>query len=105
MVEEDMHKIFKIENIDFQTNLNYHDVIEIAEKYIEQKEEPYEINKKSILYEAESHFTHEPVWYVDVISLKVKQRWSEAYEGLVISDREGRLLYVTNDHGRVIEKY
>lgn len=73
--------------------------------YIREKEETYEIDKKNILYDIKSYVTNEPVWYVDVIPLKVKEIWPEAYSSLAISDREGRLVYVQNDHGVVIEKF
>ena len=42
---------------------------------------------------------------MDVISKRVKEKWPDAYISLAISDREGRLVYVQNDHGVVIEKY
>lgn len=100
-----MQKILKLEEVHFETNLKIDDVIKIAEMYVEEKGEPYEINKKTILYDFESYVTNEPVWYVDVISLKVKKVWPEAYDSLAISDREKRLVYVQNDHGVVVEKF
>ena len=64
-----------------------------------------EIDKKNILYDTNSYVINEPVWYVDVISKKAKEKWPDAYISLAISDREGRLVYVQNDHGVVIEKF
>lgn len=100
-----MQKIFKLSEIDFKTNLKVDDIIKIADKYIKEKGEPYEIDKKNILYDPKSYVTNEPVWYVDVISIEVKEKWTEAYDSLAISDREGRLVYVQNDHGVVVEKF
>lgn len=73
--------------------------------FIRGKEERYEVNKKSILYDPESYVTNEPVWYVDIISLKIKERWPDAYISLSISDKEKRVVYVANDHGVVIKKF
>lgn len=100
-----MQKILKLEEVNFETHLKINDVIEIAEMYVKEKDEPYEINKKNILYDFESYVTNEPVWYVDVISLKVKEIWPDAYDSLAISDREKRLVYVQNDHGVVVQKF
>ncbi len=77
----------------------------IAELYVKRKGEPYEIDVKNILYDTNSYVTNEPVWYVDIISKSVKEKWPEAYITLAISDREGRVVYVQNDHGVVIEKF
>ena len=100
-----MQEILKLNEIDFATKLKYEDIIAIAELYIKSKEEPYEIDTKSILYDTNSYVINEPVWYVDIISKKVKEKWADAYISLAITDREGRLVYVQNDHGVVIEKY
>lgn len=100
-----MQGILKLNEIKFATKLKYEDIIEIAELYIKRKEEPYEIDKKNILYDINSYVINEPVWYVDVISKRVKEKWPDAYISLAISDREGRLVYVQNDHGVVIEKF
>lgn len=104
-VIENMQKILKLSEINFETNLKVDDVIKIADVYIKEKGETYEIDKKNILYDPKSYVTKEPVWYVDVISIKVKEKWPEAYDSLAISDREGRLVYVKNDHGVVVEKF
>lgn len=100
-----MQKILKLSEINFKTNLKIDDIIKIVDVYIKEKGEPYEINKKNILYDTKSYVTNEPVWYVDVISIKVKEKWPEAYDSLAISDKEGRLVYVQNDHGVVVEKF
>lgn len=100
-----MQKLLKLNEVDFETHLKEDNIWQIVEEYIKEKGEKYEINKKSVLYDFESHVTHEPVWYVDVIPLKVKKNWPDAYDSLAISDREGRLIYVSNDHGIVVEKF
>ena len=66
-----------------------------------------EIDTKNILYDTNSYVINEPVWYVDVISEREKEKWldADAYISLAISDREGRLVYVQNNHGVVIEKF
>ncbi len=100
-----MEKIFKLKEINFHTNLKIEDLFEIAEGYIKETGENYEINRNNILYDLESHVTHEPVWYVDIIHLKTKVIWPDAYDTLAISDREKRLVYVMNDHGVVVETF
>lgn len=100
-----MQEILKSDEIHFVTKLKYEDIIAIAELYIRSKEESYEIDKNNILYDTYSYVINEPVWYVDVISKKVKENWPDAYITLAISDNEGRLVYVQNDHGVVIEKF
>lgn len=100
-----MQEILKLNEIDFVTKLNFEDIIAIAELYVKSKEESYEIDKNNILYDTNSYVINEPVWYVDVISKRVKEKWPDAYVSLAISDREGRLVYVQNDHGVVIEKF
>ena len=106
-VEGVTQNICRLEEIDFKTNLCINDIIEIAEKYIEQEEELYEIDRINILYDANSYVTHEPVWYVSIINFKTKQRWPDAYESecLAISDKEKRVVYVSNDHGVVVKKF
>lgn len=100
-----MKKLLKLNEVNFETNLSFNDIVKIAEMYVEEKGEPYEINRETILYDSESYVTKEPVWHVEVISLKIKEKWPDAYISLAISDREGRLVYVQNDHGVVVEKF
>ena len=100
-----MKEIFKIGEINFETNLKLSEIIKIAKTFVDGKDEPYEINEECILYDIQSHVNNEAVWYVNVISLRVKQRWPEAYDTLAISDQKGRVIYVMNDHGVVIEKF
>ena len=100
-----MQEILKFNEISFETNLQFDDIIGIVELYIERQEESYEIDKENILYDTNSYVTNEPVWYVDVISKKIKERFPDAYISLAISDRERRLVYIQNDHGVVVEKF
>ncbi len=100
-----MQKMLKPNEIDFRTYLSEEEIWKIVDMYIREKNEKYEVDKESLLYDPESYVTNEPVWYVDVISKKIKERWPDAYNSLAISDREGRLVYVQNDHGVVIEKF
>ena len=97
-----MQEILKFNEISFETNLQFDDIIGIVELYIERQEESYEIDKENILYDTNSYVTNEPVWYVDVISKKIKERFPDAYISLAISDRERRLVYIQNDHGVVV---
>ena len=100
-----MGKMYNIKKIDFKTKRNPSDIIEIAKSYIEHQDEIYEIDENSIVYDQESHVTKKPVWYISVISLKTKEIWPDAYDTLAVSDDEGRLVYVMNDHGVVVELY
>lgn len=68
-----MQKMLKLNEVNFKTNLKVDDIIKIADIYIKEKGEPYEINEKTILYDPESHVINEPVWYVDVISKKQRK--------------------------------
>ena len=72
---------------------------------IKKKIEKYEIDKTNILFDTDSYVIHEPVWVVFIISEKIKRRWPDAYISVEISDKEGRVVCVQNDHGVVIEKY
>lgn len=100
-----MKKLLKLDEVNFTTNLKKSDIIRIAENYVEGKTEEYEINKTNIIYDANSYVVNEPVWYINVISLKTKKLWPEAYDCLTISDKYGKVVYVMNDHGIVVEKY
>lgn len=100
-----MERMFKLCEIDFRTYLKEDEIWQIVDDYIKGKKEKYEVNRDSLLYDPKSHVTNEPVWYVDVIPMKVKEHWPEAYDSLAISDSEGRLVYVQNDHGVVVEKF
>lgn len=98
-------ELYRLEEIDFKTKMKDKDIIRIAEKYIEERGGEYEINMENILYNKKSHITNDAVWYIDVISSTVKKIWPDAYDTLVISDKEKRLVYVMNDHGVVVESY
>lgn len=100
-----MGKMFNLKKIDFKTKQKPSDIIEIAKFYIDHQDEIYEIDENSIVYDQESHVTKKPVWYISVISLKTKEIWPDAYDTLAVSDDEGRLVYVMNDHGVVVELY
>lgn len=101
-----MSQLIKLENVDFETNLKYDDIMKIVDKYMKEKYhgESYEL-EATILYDTESYVTHEPVWYVEVIPCKVKEVFPDSYECLAISDKERRLVYVHNDHGVVVERF
>jgi len=100
-----MHKILKLEEVNFVTNLKLEEILIITELYIIEKGESYDIKKENILYDKKSYITNEAVWYVDIISNKIRKKWPDAYISLAISDKEGRVVYVQNDHGVVIEKF
>ena len=99
-----MQKVTRYEDINFETNLRYDDVIRRAEEYVQEIEEPYEINKEFILYDKESYITKKPIWYVEVIHEKLKVTFPDSYEYIAISDIDGIVEYIQNDHGRIIEK-
>lgn len=102
-----MPELIRLDEIDFETNMQIEDIMERVYLYIKERGngETYYVNEKSILYDPESHITHEPVWYVDVIDEGTKEKWPDAYTTLAISDRERRLVYVCNDHGGVVEMF
>lgn len=100
-----MEKMFKMSEIDFKTYLDEAEIWKIVDDYIKEKGEDYEVNKNSLLYDKKSYVTNEPVWYVEVIPMKVKEHWVDAYDSLAISDKEGRVVYVQNDHGVIVERF
>ncbi len=100
-----MSTILRINEINFKTKLGTEDVLSIVEEFLKNRSEKYEIDKTNILFDTDSHVTHEPVWVVFIISEKIKKRWPDAYVSVKISDKEGRVVYIQNDHGVVIEKY
>lgn len=97
--------IFKPNEIVSETKLTADEVMHIAMQYVENKNGEYEIYSKNILYDDDSYITHTAVWYVDIISVIVKKTWPDACETLAISDESGKVCYVSNDHGVVVEKY
>ena len=98
-------KLIKLDKVDFKTNLKLDDIMKITDMYISRQEEKYEINKETILYNPQFDTTNGPVWYVDIIELKTKERFPDAYITLIISDKEKRLIYVMNDHGVLVETF
>ena len=44
-------EILKLNEINFKTNLEFGDILKIAERYIKEQGEPYEIDTKNILYD------------------------------------------------------
>ena len=100
-----MPELIRLDEIDFETNMQIEDIMERVYLYIKEKGETYYVNEKNIVYDPESDVTHEPVWYVDVIPEVTKKMFPDAYETLAISDREKRLVYVFNHHGRVVERF
>ncbi len=99
------YQFIKPSQITFETNLRLCDIMNIVDMYIKSKGELYEIERESVLYDKNSYVTNEPVWYVEVIPIRIKKRWPDAYESLAISDKEGRVVYVQNYHGVVIERF
>ncbi len=100
--------LYKINDVNFETNLKMDDIINLAEEYNARKGNEYEINKKSILYDTNDikpYVVDGPVWLVQIISLQIKERWPDAYFFLAISDIEKRVVYLQNDHGVVVEQY
>lgn len=100
--------LYKIKNVKFETNLNYDDIIKIVDEYNESQGNEYEIDKDNILYDTndiDPFVVNEPVWIVAIISLKLKERFPDAIFFLAISDIEGRVVYLQNDCGRVVEQY
>ena len=102
-----MKEILRLDEIDFDTTLKYSDIIEIAEKYINSLDDSYEIDTQNIKYDlnTDHYVTDEPVWIVIFIAEKYKKRFLDAYFILAISDSKKKVVYVQNDHGRVIERF
>ena len=68
-------EIFRLEDIDFETNLSIADVLNIVDEYGQEKGEEYEVDQDGIIYDLVSEVTNEPVWEVPVIEVRMKEIW------------------------------
>ncbi len=101
-----MKERYRIEEIDFETNLKYDDIIQITKKFMETKQIPYEFYlKASISYDTNSLMTDEPVWSVPIIPTDIDPVWKDDYSRLIISDKKARPICLLNDHGMIAEVY
>ena len=97
--------MYIIEEIDFETNLKYDDIIRITKKFMETKSTPYEFYPANILYETNSLMTDEPIWSVPIIPTDIDPVWKDDYSWLIISDKKARPICLLNDHGMLAEVY
>ena len=97
--------MYIIEEIDFETNLKYDDIIRITKKFMETKSTPYEFYPANILYETNSLMTDEPIWSVPIIPTDIDPVWKDDYSWLIISDKKARPICLLNDHGMIAEVY
>ena len=100
-----MKEMYIIEEIDFETNLKYDDIIRITKKFMETKSTPYEFYPANILYETNSLMTDEPIWSVPIIPTDIDPVWKDDYSWLIISDKKARPICLLNDHGMIAEVY
>ena len=100
-----MKEMYIIEEIDFETNLKYDDIIRITKKFMETKSTPYEFYPANILYETNSLMTDEPIWSVPIIPTDIDPDWKDDYSWLIISDKKARPICLLNDHGMIAEVY
>lgn len=101
----EVNTIFKPQELPYITKLSIDEILRITKQFVSNKKDKYEIDENSILYDSNSHVTHESVWYIDIISVQNKLRWPDAYETIAISDKTGKVIYAMNDHGVVIDKF
>lgn len=99
-------KMYRPDQIDFETNLTSDEVIRIVEKFLETYGVAYELTGL-IVYDPKSHITHEPVWYVDVVPVHMKEvGFLDCEEdSIAVSDRLARLVYMMNPAGRIVEEF
>ena len=101
----DDYKIYRPDKIDFETNLTSDEVFRIVEKFLETYDVAYEITGH-IVYDTKSYITKEPVWYVEVIQVHMKEiGFLDCEDSIAVSDRLARPVYMTNQAGRVIEEF
>ena len=100
-----MKEMYIIEEIDFETNLKYDDIIRITKKFMETKSTPYEFYPANILYETNSLMTDEPIWSVPIIPTDIDPVWKDDYSWLIISDKKARPICLLNDHEMIAEVY
>ena len=68
-----MKKMIRLSEVNFEINLKIDDILKIADMYIKEKGETYEIDETIIYDPEETSVTNGPVWYVDVISEETKK--------------------------------
>ena len=96
-----MHEktIFKVIEVEGKTRYTLNEILEIVKLFISNMNIQYDIETENILYDNNFYITDEPVWYVDIIARKIKAIWPDAFETMVISDLNGKVIYILNDHG------
>ena len=98
-------KIYRFDQIDFETNLTVGEVIKIVEEYLNTLEESYEIDRR-VVYDTKSLLSDEPVWYVFVAPLRMKEAgFLDSDESIAVSDKRACLVYITNSAGRITEEF
>ena len=100
-----MKERYRIEEIDFETNLKYDDIIQITKEFMEARPIPYELYSTHILYKTNPLMTDEPVWSVPIIPTDIDPVWKDDYSRLIISDKKARPICLLNDHGMLAEVY
>ena len=99
-------KVYRHDQIDFETNLAADEVIRIVEKFLETRDVAYEIDRQIVMYDTKSHITNEPVWYVDVIQVHLKKAGLlDCHDSIAVFDRLAHPVYMTNQVGRVVEEF
>ena len=102
-----MKEIYIIEEIDFETNLKYDDIIKITKKFMEERPIPYEFYPYHIIYRTNPLMTDGPVWGVSIIPSQRRSNpaWEDDCDELIISDKKARPICLLNDHGMLAEVY
>lgn len=99
-----MGSIYKVQEIDFKTNLCFDDVMYLTKLYIDGQGEDYEIDETVLYHTTSCVEDGAGEWHVDIIELKIKQTFPDAYTTLVIPDKDEWIIYLRNWHGAIYEK-
>ncbi len=99
-----MKTIYRMEEIDFKTNLSINDVRYLTKLYIERQKYEYEI-KETILYDTESVIVNgAKAWVVFLIPLEMKKTFLDEYLLLEIPDDDEWIVYLVDNVGFPYEK-
>lgn len=98
---KDTTHIYKLKDIDFETRLVPEQVLEIANDYLNKHDANGMINRNTIMFNSEDDVSCEGVWILTIEPCNHYGMLDNAYN-IVISDYEGKVVYLLSNHGRII---
>ena len=99
-------KKYKIEEINFETNLKYDDILRITEKFFREKQGYYKLYSEAfILYEMGTLFTDERIWSVPIVPVDSSIGLEDIFLDLIISDERKKPICLLGNLGMLSEVY